>query len=299
MSVPLENIINEYQNYGYDSSSFISSYLSRLKQNSTLDENNLPIHQFILPEVLKFLNKAILNRLAADLLFTKNYWSWGMVSIYYSNFFLAQALNRLKGDFFIFISGFGRNQGRKNIKLNSGIFTLLNITQQYNDSHGGEFMKFRENYDFLLLESSENQRKFLYAINPLNESELRNNINYKFEYFNELTQKYFKVNYDFEKAYETYTMNISANNTNQDVEFNLLCINNHRFNLLFYILNGIKADNENFAIPFENLLRLFNDELNYKFSNNLIRIFENYNDKKKNFHTISLALEKQFKGLWT
>lgn len=71
---------------------------------------------------------------------------------------IAQALNRLKGDFFIFISGFGEIR-RKNIKLNSGIFTLLNITQQYNDSHGGEFMKFRENYDFLLLESSEKSKK--------------------------------------------------------------------------------------------------------------------------------------------
>lgn len=298
MNTLLDNIINEYQNYGYDDSFFISSYLNRLKLTSTLDDNNLPIHQFILPEVLKFLNKAILNRLAADLLFTKNYWSWGMVSIYYSNFFLAQALNRLKGDFFVYIPAFSRD-GRKNIQINSGIFTLLDITNQYRDSHAGELKKFKENYNFLLLESVENQKKFLYAINSLNESELRNNINYKFEYFNELTQKYFKVNYDFEKAYETYTMNISANNTNQDVEFNLLCINNHRFNLLFHILNGIKADNENFAIPFENLLRLFNDELNYKFSNNLIRIFENYNDKKKNFHTISLALEQQFKGLWT
>lgn len=299
MSVPLENIINEYQNYGYDSSSFISSYLSRLKQNSTLDENNLPIHQFILPEVLQFLNKAILNRLATDLLFTKNYWSWGMVSIYYSNFFLAQALNRLKGDFFVYIPEFGRKKGRKNIQLNSSTFSLLDVTNPYRDSHAGELKKFKENYDFLLLEPSENRKKFLYAINALDESELRNSINYKLEYFNELAQKKFKINYDFEKAYETYTMNISANNSNQDIEFNLLCINNHRFNLLFHIVNGIKVDNENFAIPFENLLNLFNDELTYKFSNNLIRIFENYNDKKKNFHTISLALEKQFKGLWT
>ena len=99
--MPLSQITSKFQNYTYNDTKIVSEYLTTLKNSNQLDTNNLQIQEYLLPEILVLLKKAVLNRFSTDLLFQKNYWSWGFVTLYYSNFYLAQALNRLKGNFFL------------------------------------------------------------------------------------------------------------------------------------------------------------------------------------------------------
>lgn len=295
----LENIANEYQNYAYDASEHIASNLTNLKRLQRLDESNLAIHSFILPEVIKLLNKAILNRLSVDMLFEKNYWSWGFVGLYYSNFFLSQALNRLKGDFFVFIPLFGKSKGRKNIQRVSSVFTLIDTANKYADSHAGELLKFKENYNFLLANSTKYSR-FLYSISTLNESEIRNNINYRLDFYNELMSKSFKSGLNFQECHLLYKSISNGTNKTQTVcdEFTLLRINNDRFGLIFNILNRISEKNSNFEEPYSKLLSNITSEIKYNTNYKILRVLKNYMDDKKNFHTVSTHLEKQIERLW-
>ena len=116
----LNNIVNEFQNYSYNDSTSISEYLNNLNISNSLDTERLEIREFLLHEILILLNKSILNRFSTDVLFQNNYWSWGIVSLYYSNYFLSQALNRLKGNFFVQIPSLGK----RNIKLENGLYKL-------------------------------------------------------------------------------------------------------------------------------------------------------------------------------
>ena len=54
-----------------------------------------PLERVLLNDIAILLEKAILNKLSSDIQFQKNYWTWGFVTVYYSNFYLAQILNRL------------------------------------------------------------------------------------------------------------------------------------------------------------------------------------------------------------
>ncbi|MBL0703612.1 MAG: hypothetical protein JJV95_06500 [Sulfurospirillum sp.] len=194
------DIVNEFQNYSYNDAASISEYLKSLNDSGSLDSEDLRIREFLLPEVIILLNKSILNRFSTDVLFQNNYWSWGIVTLYYSNFFLSQALNRLKGDFFTFIPSYGRGQGRRNIKLDTdGKYKLLSISNAYKDSHGGELKKIKENYSFLLLDSTQNNN-FLRAISNINESQIRNKVNYQLTHFKELSLKKFYNNISLEEC---------------------------------------------------------------------------------------------------
>ncbi|MBL0686721.1 MAG: hypothetical protein JJV94_02710 [Sulfurospirillum sp.] len=289
------NIVNEFQNYSYNDTSNISSYLNNLKSIDSLDENNLNIQEYLLPEVMTLLNKAVLNRFSTDLLFKENYWSWGIVTLYYSNFFLSQALNRLKGDFFTFIPSYGRGQGRRNIKLDTdGKYKLLSISNAYKDSHGGELKKIKENYSFLLLDSTQNNN-FLRAISNINESQIRNKVNYQLTHFKELSLKKFYNNISLEECKFEYN-NYCTHSTAHE-EFKFLGINTDRFNLIFYMLNKIKNINSDFENKFINFEEILRDETRYKFSNDTMKIIENKLNANMNFHSISSILEKQIKGL--
>jgi len=289
------NIINEFQNYSYNDTLTISNYLDNLKKINSLDENNLNIQEYLLHEVMTLLNKAILNRFSTDLLFKENYWSWGIVTLYYSNFFLSQALNRLKGDFFTFIPSYGRRQGRRNIKLDAdGKYKLLSITNAYKDSHGGELKKIQENYSFLLLESTQNNN-FLRAISNINESQIRNNVNYQLTHFKELSLKKFYDNISLEECKFEYNNYCTHSTTHE--EFKLLGINADRFNLIFYMLNKIKNINNDFENKFINFEEILRDETRYRFSNDTMKTIENKLNTNMNFHSISNILEEQIKGL--
>ena len=292
----INNIINEFQNYTYDNTNQVSSAIFNLKQVNTLNTDDLNIKGYILPEVITLLNKAVLNRLSSDLLFQKNYWSWGFVTLYYSNFFLAQALNRLKGDFFSMVP----NMGRKNIKLDNddGKYKLFNANSS--DSHKTEFERLRENYLFLLLNSSVNNM-FLksipddYTSNPFfNESKIRNDINYKLIYYREFSFKELKLNRTLDECNIEYKNILDRNSTHD--EFKLLEINIDRFNLLFHILNKIKNINSDFEVEYDKFLNNLETEISYKFKKEILRKVENSFNSNMNFHTLSTILEKQFKG---
>jgi len=282
------NIVNEFQNYSYNDSTSISEYLKNLNASGSLDSEDLRIQEFLLPEVIILLNKSILNRFSTDVLFQNNYWSWGIVSLYYSNYFLSQALNRLKGDFFVQIS----QLDKRNIKLENGLYKLY--TSVPRNEHIGEANKFKENYTFLLSNTTENH-KYLKAISTINESNIRNIVNYQLKHYREFSFNEFKLGIDFEECYTEYE-NYLVNNT-QNEEFKLLGINNDKFNLIFHLLNYVEKTNEVFELEFTLFKNKLEKEISYTFSNDILKIIENKLNKKMKFHTISNILEKQIKGL--
>jgi hypothetical protein len=69
----IQQIINEFQNYTYNKTEIISKYVKDLKNSGALDTNSLQIQEFLLPEIMLLMKKALVNRLSADLLFQNNY----------------------------------------------------------------------------------------------------------------------------------------------------------------------------------------------------------------------------------
>ena len=65
----IQQIINEFQNYTYNKTEIISKYVKDLKNSGALDANSLQIQEFLLPEIMLLMKKALVNRLSADLLF--------------------------------------------------------------------------------------------------------------------------------------------------------------------------------------------------------------------------------------
>jgi len=280
----LSHITSKFQNYTYNEDKTISQVLTDLKSSDLLDTNNLKIQEYLLPEILTLLQKAILNRFSTDLLFQKNYWSWGFVTLYYSNFYLSQALNRLKGNFFV------RFEGMKNIQLdNDNKYKLMNTNSS--DNHKKELEKLRENYSFLL----PNLRYKLaipddYSVRSFfNESKIRNDINYTLYYYKEFDND-FKNNISIMKCQEEY-----KNNTSSVEEFKLLKISDNRFELIFHLLDNIKNENEIFENRLNKLNLNFKDSLIYKYDNSYIKYIESI-FKKNTFHIPSKLIHTQFKG---
>ena len=283
--MPLSQITSKFQNYAYNDNKIISQYLVDLKNNNQLDSNNLEIQAYLLPEILVLLKKAVLNRFSTDLLFQKNYWSWGFVTLYYSNFYLAQALNRLKGNFFL------RFNGIKNIQLDSIDNQYKLMTTNSSDTHKKELEKLRENYTFLITDIS--YRIAIpddYAIRPFfNESKVRNDINYTLYYYKEFDNKFCEnINiFQCREDYSTYNLTFD--------EFKLLQINNSRFDLIFELLDSIKKDNEVFEMKFDSFLNTLSDNMIFKYDNQYLKYIENFFRENK-FHISSEIVHNQFKG---
>jgi len=280
----LSNITSKFQNYTYNEDKTISQILADLKNSDLLDTNDLKIQEYLLPEILTLLQKAILNRFSTDLLFQKNYWSWGFVTLYYSNFYLSQALNRLKGDFFVYIPSFGR-KGRKNVKLDyeDNQYKLLDIENIYRDSHKGELKKLKENYIVLI------GTKFSSSILDINESQIRNEINYTFNYYKEFDNN-FRNDINIIRCQTEY-----KNNTSTIEEFKLLKINDNRFELIFHLFDNIKNENKIFENCLNELNLNFEDSLIYKYDNSYMKHIESI-FKKNTFHIPSKLIHTQFKG---
>ena len=288
----IQQIINEFQNYTYNKTEIISKYVKDLKNSGALDTNSLQIQEFLLPEIMLLMKKALVNRLSADLLFQNNYWSWGLVTLYYSNFFLSQSLNRLKGSFFIRLDG-----NIKNIKFNNGNYTLLSTSGT--DSHKKELQELRSNYIFLA-GGSLAENKFLnslpddYSINPhFNESTIRNDINYTLFYFQEFSTNEIKYEIKIDDCKKDYFFN----NQVSLKEFKLLKINRSRFELLFHILKQIKETNTDFGIEYNKFMLEIEREITYKFKKETIRRVENYFNKNMKFNMISSVLIEELEGL--
>lgn len=268
--MPFSHITSKFQNYTYNDNQVISQYLINLKNSNQLDGNNLQIHGYLLPEILTLLKKAILNRFSSDILFQKNYWSWGFVTLYYSNFYLTQSLNRLSGNFFVKF-----NRGMKNIQLDYDDNQYKLLDSNSSDTHKKEFEKLRSNYVFLITNNDFNQAiPDDYTSRPFfNESKMRNEINYTLQYYKEFDGK-LKNSINIEQC----TQNYIDDNSNIN-EFRLLTINDSRFKIIFTLLNLIKKDNEIFEREYDNLI---------------LKIRRNLTNK--NFHSITETLENKFKG---
>ena len=280
----IDGIVSKFQNYTYNDSKTLKEYLIDLQNSGNLDTNNLQIQEYLLPDILTIFKKAILSRYATDLLFQYNYWSWGFISLYYSNFFLAQSLNRLKGDFFIRL-----NNGMKNIQLDSdNQYKLLNTNSS--DTHKKEFEKLRENYLFLI--PNRNYKLVVpddYSNRPFfNESKVRNDINYTLDYFKELDNK-FTQQIDLNLCKNNYIDNITLS------EFKLLEINNKRLEFIFDLLNLVKEQNSNFEIKFNNFTKLLKKQLLYSNKLQPMKHIEKFRFQKK-FHIPTNKINKQFKG---
>ena len=282
----LSQITSKFQNYTYNDSRIISEYLNDLKNDSQLDDNNLEIQEYLLPEILVLLKKAVLNRYSTDLLFQKNYWSWGFVTLYYSNFYLSQALNRLKGDFFIRLKG-----GIKNIRLDLSDNQYKLYKTNSSDTHKKELEKLRENYIFLI--SNITYRMAIpddYHTQPFfNESKVRNDINYTLKFYREFENK-FSENINISQCQDNYNTDDSTLD-----EFKLLKINNSRFDLIFHLLRTIKDDNEIFESKYNNLMNTLNHKMIFKYKNKYLKYIK-YIFKKNKFHIPNEKINNQFKG---
>lgn len=284
--MPLSHIISKFQNYTFNQDKHISSYLTELKNAGTLDENNLLIEEYLLPEILILTKKSILNRMSADLLFINNYWSWGFVSLYYSNFFSAQALNRLKGNFYTRVSN-----SMKKIEYADNVYRLLSASG--GDTHKQEFIKLRENYLFLM---TNNKYKSSipddYQNRPFyNESKVRNDVNYGLEHYNEF-EKQITSGFTTNEFLEKYN-----NNDFEREEFKLLEKNLSRLKLLIDILNKIKDTNTTFELPYETFINNFKVNSKYKFQNEIFKFFEHKYNGNKQFHCVSPVLINEIKEM--
>ena len=271
----------KFEDYTLSSDSFVNDYITEV--------DSYDLSPYLLNDILKLLEKSILNKLSADLLFQKNYWSWGFVTIYYSNFYMVQVLNRIAGNFFMFKS----KNFNKNItydKLNN----LYAVPPQNNGetSHLREFKKLKDNFAYIktwdddklqeLLQIINVENKdilFKYTIdNDIKESEIRNEINYRLKEYQEIEYNNRK-NILYRKIYNK----IINNNFclfKDDRAFNLIQINQKRFLFLSIFIKEIKEINPSFKIK----LTRMGQKLEEKYDNE--------------FHSVNLDIKESIKGLY-
>ena len=180
------------------------------------------------------MEKAILNKLSSDIQFQKNYWTWGFVTVYYSNFYLAQLLNRLSNKFYIYIN----ESLNKEVIYNNGIYEFGQNNRD--NTHQREFKLLKSNYStiktygdlrlkpiFDIFQITEKNEIFKYTIdNEIKESEIRNRINYQLKHYKEIHL----TNEEFENYKQLFQEIISNTISNEYPDyFQLLIINEKRF----------------------------------------------------------------------
>jgi len=239
-----------------------------------IDVDDYDLKPYLLNDIIKLLEKVILNKLSADLLFQKNYWSWGFVTIYYSNFYMAQLLNKIAGKFFLY----KQQNFNKYVQFNKDI-DLYNIPQSNNGetSHLREFKQLKNNYAYIktwndvklqpILDKIGLKKKdilFKYTIdNDIKESEIRNEINYKLNNYQEIavSQKENILNL------KIYKLIIEKNNCNcrKFKNFELVKINHFRMKFLSILIQEIIIINPAFKLKIERLKNKINNKYDIEF----------------------------------
>jgi len=258
---------DKFQDYTLSNDALISDIIEEI------GEENL--EPYLLNDILKLLDKVILNKLSADLLFQKKYWSWGFVTIYYSNFYMTQLLNRIAGDFFMYKN----NSFNKNIKYNKDnkLYTIP-MTNNGETSHLREFKKLKNNFSYIktwndnkirpLLDIINIENKnllFKYTIdNDIKESEIRNEINYRLKSYKEIEYNQRKNNFH----YNIYKKIINNNfcKLKEQRAFNLIQINHKRFLFLQIFIKEIVNNNSAFKIKVQKLDNKLEDKYANEFS---------------------------------
>lgn len=216
---------------------------------------------FLLNDVVKLLEKSILNKFSSDLLFQKNYWTWGFITVYYSNFYLAQILNRLSDKFYIY----ARKDINKEILYDKNLQIYSFGQKNTDNAHQREFKLLKENYSriktygdrklqpiFDILKPNDKEKLFKYTIdNEIKESEIRNSINYQLKHYKEIHIEDKTI-----ELYNRWYINILMNkkySSHYPDYFQLLMINEKRFLFLSILLCEIKSKNPGFEIKINKL----------------------------------------------
>ena len=277
-----ERFTDKFSEYTMSDSRFINDIIT--------EADDYLLDAYLLNDIVKLLDKVILNKLSSDLLFQKNYWSWGFVTTYYSNFYMTQILNRIVGNFFMYKT----NNFNKNIKYNKESL-LYNVPESNNGetSHLREFKKLKSNFSYIktwndtelqnLLDIIQVKNKdllFKYTIdNEIKESEIRNKINYRLHHYKEIefNQKAILFN---QKVYNLITTNKQCRCNNYP-SFELLQINQKRFLFLSILIKEIIQVNPAFKLK----LKRLNRYLELKYNNE--------------FHNVNIHIKNSIKGLLT
>ncbi len=230
-----------------------------------------PLEKVLLNDILILLEKSILNKLSSDIQFQKNYWTWGFVTVYYSNFYLAQILNRLSDKFYIYINdGLNKEVVYKNNYYEFG-------QNNRDNTHQREFKLLKSNYStiktygdirlkliFDILQITEKDKIFKYTIdNEIKESEIRNRINYQLKHYKEINLESKNLTI-YKKWYDDIIVKNKVSSHYPDY-FQLLIINEKRFLFLSILLNEIKAINPAFKIKIQRLEQNINQKYNTVF----------------------------------
>jgi len=220
----------------------------------------LNIEGAILEDIGRLIEKAILNKLSSDLLFQKNYWFWGFVTIYYSNFYLAQILNKVSNKFFVY----ARENINKEIVYDSDLGSYTIVCPNGENTHKRKFKLLKANYSFLKtldnsklvsvlnsIKVSDRDTLFKYTIdNDIKESEIRNKINYQLRHYKELhlSEKQLYV-------YKKWHNNILENklSTHYPDYFKLLIINEKRFLFASLVIKELLEINYGFRFKLQTL----------------------------------------------
>lgn len=275
-----EKFTDKFADYTLSSDIFVNDYIDEV---DTYD-----LSPYLLNDILKLLEKVILNRLSADLLFQKNYWSWGFVTIYYSNFYMTQLLNRIAGNFFMY----KRENFNKNITYhkNNKLYNVPNPNHG-ESSHLREFIKLKNNFAYIktwndsklqsLLDIINVENKdllFKYTIdNDIKESEIRNEINYRLKHYKEIESNS-KKNISYKKIYDK-VINDDFCLFKDERAFNLVQINQKRFLFLSIFVKEIKDINPSFKIK----LKRMGAKLEQKYDNE--------------FHLVNIDIQESIKRL--
>ncbi|GEM_PF-2156583 len=244
------------------------------------NDSFVDLRLYLLNDILVLIEKAILNKLSSDIQFQKNYWTWGFVTVYYSNFYLAQILNRLSDRFFVYVD----DNFNKSIQFDS-TSNLYDLTLQKdgNSSHEREFKILQKNYERIKPWKVNNVASFneiatavkinlpatnlfKYTIdNEIKESKIRNEINYQLKHYREIN-----LEHRYLTKYKQWHDDIIQNNKNSSHYpdyFQLLIINEKRFLFLSMLLDEIKSINPAFNIKMQRLSQKINQKYDTTFHN--------------------------------
>lgn len=259
---------NKFKDFTVSSNETVNELISKEHQIGNVI---FPLEKVLLNDIVFLLEKAILNKLSSDIQFQKNYWTWGFVTVYYSNFYLAQILNRISDKFYIYIND---NLNKEVIyKNNSYEFGQNNR----DNTHQREFKLLKSNYStiktygdrrlepiFDIFNTKNKDSIFKYTIdNEIKESEIRNRINYQLKHYKEINLE--RKNLDrYKKWYDDIIISNKVNSHYPDY-FQLLIINEKRFLFLAMLFNEIKAINPAFKIKIERLSEKINEKYDITF----------------------------------
>lgn len=275
-----EKFTDKFSEYTMSDDRFINDIINEADEYS--------LNAYLLNDILKLLDKIILNKLSSDLLFQKGYWSWGFVTIYYSNFYMAQLLNRITGNFFMY----KRDKFNKYISYNQDT-NLYNVPSQNNGetSHLREFKKLKNNFSYIKMWDDEKLQDLLdlvkvenkdllfkYTIdNEIKESEIRNEINYRLKHYQEIEYNSRK-NIAYAKIYNKIIHDNFCLLKDKQA-FNLVQVNQKRFLFLAIFIEEIRNINPAFKLKMERL----DKHLESKYMNE--------------FHNVNSHIRNSIKGL--